>query len=265
MCAWAYRLQELGHPGMNQPHGLRSELDRQPIQNCERKNSILPADQLLTSSTRTAASQVARFIHLPFPDKINVLHRQWRKLIGIVYYRHVFASFGSGSVLYKPVFLSNCHLIYVGKNVLIRQGARLEGVIMDPTHPPELHIGNNVNIEQDAQIVFIGKVIIEDDVSITARCVLLSGHHPFLDVEGCVKIGARLSGADSITKIGAGSFLGANTVVQSGVTIGKRAVIGAGSVVKKDVPDYSVADGNPAAIIMQFDQEQRRWTVPRKI
>ena len=44
-------------------------------------------------------------------------------------------------------------------------------------------------------------------------------------------------------------WIGANAVITAGVTIGKHCVIGAGSIVTKDIPDYSVAVGNPARII----------------
>ena len=44
-------------------------------------------------------------------------------------------------------------------------------------------------------------------------------------------------------------WIGANAVIATGVTIGKHFVIGTGSVVTKDVPDYSVAVGNPAKVI----------------
>lgn len=54
--------------------------------------------------------------------------------------------------------------------------------------------------------------------------------------------------------IGSDVFIGVNTIVMPGVTIGSRVVIGAGSVVTKDVPDNSVAVGNPARVISSFDQ-----------
>ena len=50
-------------------------------------------------------------------------------------------------------------------------------------------------------------------------------------------------------RIGRGVFIGTRAIVLKGVTIGDRAVIGAGAVVTKDVPDYGVAAGNPARII----------------
>jgi acetyltransferase-like isoleucine patch superfamily enzyme len=46
-----------------------------------------------------------------------------------------------------------------------------------------------------------------------------------------------------------GCWIGANTVILPGVTIGKNAVVGASSVVTKSIPDYAIAVGNPARVI----------------
>ena len=58
-------------------------------------------------------------------------------------------------------------------------------------------------------------------------------------------------GFDSITPIRVcrGAWIGGNVVIMSGVTIGQNAVVGAGSVVTKDVPPFSVCVGNPARVI----------------
>ncbi len=55
------------------------------------------------------------------------------------------------------------------------------------------------------------------------------------------------------------SHIGANSVVLAGVHIGKRCQIGAGSVVTKDIPPFSVAVGNPAKIIKQYSPVEKKW------
>jgi acetyltransferase-like isoleucine patch superfamily enzyme len=214
---------------------------------------------LMTNESPKLASKLRKFFKLPFHDKLNALYSAFCYLKGVLYYRRVFGSFGSGSVIYKPMFLSNPRFMHIGKNVFIRQGVRLEAVLVDPENPPELHIGDNVNIEQDVQIVFLGKVKIADNVSITARCSLVGGTHPFLDVHSPVRIGNRLSGVGSIVEIGEGSFIGIGSTISMNVRVGKYVVIGAQSVVKKSIPDFSVAFGNPAEVIMRYDAVDDAW------
>ena len=59
--------------------------------------------------------------------------------------------------------------------------------------------------------------------------------------------------------IGKDSHIGANSVILAGVTIGTRCQVGAGSVVTKDIPDFSIAAGNPARVIKRFDSETGKW------
>jgi acetyltransferase-like isoleucine patch superfamily enzyme len=54
-------------------------------------------------------------------------------------------------------------------------------------------------------------------------------------------------------------WIGANSVITAGVTIGKHAVIGGGSVVTKNVPPFSVVVGNPAKIVKQYDFDKKEW------
>lgn len=55
------------------------------------------------------------------------------------------------------------------------------------------------------------------------------------------------------------AHIGANSVLVPGVTIGKRSQIGAGSVVTKDVPPFSVVVGNPARVIKSYNHETKKW------
>lgn len=59
--------------------------------------------------------------------------------------------------------------------------------------------------------------------------------------------------------IGKGTYIGINCVIIGDVAIGEHCVIGANSVVTKDVPDYCVAAGCPAKVIKKFDKESETW------
>lgn len=56
-----------------------------------------------------------------------------------------------------------------------------------------------------------------------------------------------------------GAWIGAGAIVLPGVTIGKYAVIGAGSVVTKDIPDYTVAVGNPCRVLRKIDERDKEY------
>ncbi len=107
-------------------------------------------------------------------------------------------------------------------------------------------IGKNTMISLRAKIdVRRGKVIIGDNCHITYGCVILSHdgatkqYNPSDDGSGIVKIGNRV-------------FVGVNSVIMRNVTIGDNSIIGAGSVVTKDIPENVIAMGNPAKVIKVF-------------
>lgn len=54
-------------------------------------------------------------------------------------------------------------------------------------------------------------------------------------------------------------WIGANSVILSGVKIGKHCVVGAGSIVTMDIPEYCVAIGNPGRIVKRYDFEKKEW------
>lgn len=205
-----------------------------------------------------------RFIGMRVPDKLSIPSRLLLRLKASLYYRHIFASFGRGSTLGKPVLLTNPHLIHIGDNVHIRQTVRLEAVACDATYTPEFRIGDNVNIEHFVQISSIGKLIIGSNVSIGSRTMILCGHHPFLDVKNPVKIGNRLGGKNAFIEIGEGTFIGSGVAIMQNVRIGKQVVIGANSVVKSNIPDYCVVDGNPAVVVMRYDEAQDSWVTIKR-
>lgn len=84
-------------------------------------------------------------------------------------------------------------------------------------------------------------ITIEEGVRITARCIIISH---FIDP----KTGSYLQGKVHIRK---NAHVGVNTIICKPVTIGENSIVGAGSVVTKDIPDNEVWAGSPARYIRQ--------------
>jgi acetyltransferase-like isoleucine patch superfamily enzyme len=166
---------------------------------------------------------------------------------------------GHGSVIYNPLLITHPECIDIGERTQIRDGIRLE-VVCDPYgRKPRLSIGSDTGIEQNVHIVCHSQVSIGNAVAITASCAIVDVTHPFRDVTSTLKIGDRIADEDSFVEIGDGAFLGYGAVILPKVRIGRGAVIGANSVVTKDVPDFGVAAGSPAVLLEVYDQQAQRW------
>lgn len=157
-----------------------------------------------------------------------------------------------------------------GRQVIIRRRTRLDLLPFN-----EFRIGTGSVIEDFSTInngvgnvvigahsligmsnVVIGPVTIGDNV-IMAQHVVVSGlNHNYTDPELPV---SRQGVSVRAVVIGDDCWIGANAVITSGVTIGKHAVVAAGSVVTKDVPAFSVVAGNPARPVKQYDPGSGTW------
>ena len=166
-------------------------------------------------------------------------------------------AFGTKSRIISPMLIVNAKNISIGNNVLIRNGIRLE--VVEPQNDIVIEIGDNVNIEQNCHIIGRVKVNIESNVTITGNCSIVDVTHPYKDINDSTKIGERISSTELPVKIGTGSFIGFGSHIAPGVTIGKYCVVGAGSVVTKSIPDYTVVAGAPAKILKRYSFEENEW------
>jgi acetyltransferase-like isoleucine patch superfamily enzyme len=192
-------------------------------------------------------SSIGKFQRKTPHQKILFVASVWTRIKSRWYYPSIFGSFGKDSLLFSPAILHYPEFIHVGKRVSIRSGARLEAI---PTGSgkPNLVIGDSVNLEQNVHIVCHNRVVIERNVSVTANCAIVDTTHPFDDLPCDLKVGEQIRDDDGFVEIGEGTFLGIGCVVLPNVRIGKGCVIGANSVVTRDIPDYSVAAGSPAVV-----------------
>lgn len=111
-----------------------------------------------------------------------------------------------------------------------------------------INIGKNVFINFDCTFLALGGITIEDDVLIGPKVSLITENHPLNP-----KLRKGLIGKPIHIKKNA--WIGANATILPGVTIGENAVIAAGAVVSKDVPDNVVVGGIPAKIIKIIENE----------
>ena len=106
-------------------------------------------------------------------------------------------------------------------------------------------IGKNVFINFDCVFLDLGGITIEDNVQIAPKVSLLTEGHPLNPAE-------RQSLIPKHIHIKKNAWIGANSTILQGVTIGENSVVAAGSVVSKDVPDNVVVGGIPAKIIQEI-------------
>jgi acetyltransferase-like isoleucine patch superfamily enzyme len=137
----------------------------------------------------------------------------------------------------------------------------IEGTLVTETDGSRIKIGNNVYIGGGTLLDCVISIQIEDDVLIAYQNILADSDNHNVDYEIRKKDLAdwRNGGKhDWITtnsapiKISKGAWIGARCIILKGVTIGEGAVIGAGSVVTKDVPDWTMVAGNPARIVKRL-------------
>jgi acetyltransferase-like isoleucine patch superfamily enzyme len=115
-------------------------------------------------------------------------------------------------------------------------------------------IGNGVRIGMSN--VIIGPVKIGNNV-IFAQNIVTSGlNHGYENIN--IPICKQPTTTSQIT-VEDDCWIGANVVITAGVTIGKHAVIAAGAIVTKSIPPFSIAVGNPAKVIKQYNFETKQW------
>jgi len=204
-------------------------------------------------------SSFSRWWRAPLLEKVAMLWRRYWAIKSQVYFGPQFKSFGRRSTILRPLLIRHPECIEVGERTSIRDGVRLE-VVRDPYgREPRLTIGSHTHIEQNVHIVCHSRVAIGSNVAIAAACAIVDLTHTFRDIHSGLRIADRVADEDSFVEICDGAFLGYGAVVLPNVRVGRSAVIGANSVVTRDVPDFGVAAGVPAVLLEVYDQDKCEW------
>lgn len=166
------------------------------------------------------------------PEEIEKLNKQRQLLFNL---NHTMPLTEEYNALINELFEMG-----IGENSTI--STPLSGVSFE-----NVKIGNNVYINSNCLMMARGGITIEDDVMLAANVQLLSNNHDEYDRQVLI--------CDEIT-IKKGAWIGAGVSILPGVTIGKYAIVGAGAIVTKDVPDYAVVVGIPAKVIKTLDESK---------
>ncbi len=183
-----------------------------------------PSDEEL-SALRTKARKLARRFN-------NTDEDQWEQLNKIM--DELVPNKGEGTFFQAPVYFDYGCFVKFGK----RCGANFNFTVLD-----------------------CAPITIGDNVIFGPNCTLAAPMHPLLPEERNVRVreNGELYNLEYAKPINIGSdcWFASNVVVCGGVTIGEGCVIGAGSVVTRDIPPYSLAAGSPCRVIRQITEEDR--------
>ena len=192
----------------------------------------------------------------------------WQGAAGIflrgIFYKLLFKKVGNGVVFGKSITIRNPYKIIIGNNVIIDENVMLDekgidnqGIILNDgvyigrntilsCKNGDIILNKNANLGFNCEVYSLKKVEIGENVLIAAYTYIIGGGHMSSDAETLFRDQEKHA---ICIKIGNNVWLGAKTIVMDGCDIGDNSIIGAGAVVTKSIPDYSVAAGIPAKVI----------------
>jgi len=121
---------------------------------------------------------------------------------------------------------------------------------------PQLIIEEGVTIGRFSHIVALRNVVIQKNVLIADKVYISDNLHTYENITQPI-INQPIVFKNSV-EIGENSWIGENVSI-IGASIGKHCVIGANSVVTRNIPDYSVAIGSPAKVIKRYNLDTKLW------
>ncbi len=165
-------------------------------------------------------------------------------------FQFVYLKKGKGSVIYRSVRqdLVPFQSFVLGKNSVVEDFSCLNNAV------GEILIGDYSRIGLGNTI--IGPVHIGNHVHLAQNITVSGLNHSYENISQYIH---QQPVSKALITIEDDVWIGSNSIIVAGISIHKHSVIGAGSIVTKDVPAYCVAVGNPAQIIRKYNPDNKEW------
>lgn len=179
-----------------------------------------------------------------------------KALIKKIYYifrlRPFLKEYGRKAYIIYPNNINKPETIRIKNYVMINSNAWIHSINSESC----VYIGENTQIGHFFHCVCMDSVRVGNEVLIADRVFIADCTHVYDNINvSIINNGIKKL---KIVEIGDGTWIGEGACIL-GAKIGKHSVIGANSVVTRDIPDYCVAAGVPAKIIKRFDSNNQKW------
>ncbi len=172
------------------------------------------------------------------------------------YYKLIFGKLGRKCVIKSTgLRLEYPSNIFLGSKVFVGAYSWLAATPHIISNP-KLILSDGVSLGRYNQIYSTTSITIEENVLTADRVFISDSAHNSQNINLAIMF-QNITSKGGIT-IGAGTWIGINACI-IGASVGKNCVIGANSVITKNIPDYCIVGGNPAIIIKRFDLDSRMW------
>jgi acetyltransferase-like isoleucine patch superfamily enzyme len=142
------------------------------------------------------------------------------------------------------------------QNIVIGNKNTIASFAILKSHGGYINIGNENFIGERVQVQGRGGIEIGNNCMIAANTFISSSSHNFDNPLSDDYLRREMPAK---TKIDDFVWIGANSVVVAGIKIGHHVIVGAGTIVTKDIEAYSMVAGNPGRVIKKFNQDKKMW------
>ena len=187
----------------------------------------------------------------------SIYYNAFRHGFGTLMWKKRFGCFGENSTIGYPAVITDESKIYIGKGTTILPNSRIQNYSNKTEGIDGIYIGDYCYLGFGLSLLNASKIRIGNSV-LMASNVLISSENHGMDPESTIPyMDQDLTARDVLIEDGV--WIGQNVCILPGVTIGEKAIVGAGSVVTKSIPAYCIAVGNPAKVIKRYDFEKHLW------